>query len=499
MDSGIQGFFKNKTVFLTGGTGFLGKVVTEKLLRTTEVTRIYSLIRPKRGVPIKDRITTWEKDPVFEVLLRTKPDALQRVCPIAGDCLEPDLGISEHDRRILTAEVHVVIHGAATVRFDEVLHLALTINVRATRLMLQLAKQMTNLVSYVHVSTAYSNCVISDIAERFYPEHLHSGSDNILALGDLVSNELLDKITPALVGSYPNTYTYTKALAEDVILREAGNLPLCIFRPAIIMSTYKEPLNGWVDNLFGPMALCFGGARGIMRVTTVDRDAKIGIVPADYCVNVALACAWRTAEKSVKNGKVMKPPIYAFAPSENNLVSYGSFINTSVKYRDIIPLTKMLWYPFVLCISNASLFPLAAFFLHTLPGYLVDMLLRLKGRKPILVNLYRKIHKNIAVLGPFSSTTWNFDTSNTKELRQAMSQEDLKLYDFDMEHLDWEDYFKTAMYGVRLYIGKEQPTAESIAKGLKLGKRLKVIHYAFVSSLVSVASYVLWSLAKLLV
>jgi len=203
----------------------------------------------------------------------------------------------------------------------------------------------------------------------------------------------------------------------------------------------------------------------------VDRDAKIGIVPADYCVNVALACAWRTAEKSVKNGKVMKPPIYAFAPSENNLVSYGSFINTSVKYRDIIPLTKMLWYPFVLCISNASLFPLAAFFLHTLPGYIVDMLLRLKGRKPILVNLYRKIHKNIAVLGPFSSTTWNFDTSNTKELRQAMSQEDLKLYDFDMERLDWEDYFKTAMYGVRLYIGKEQPTAESIAKGLKLEKR----------------------------
>jgi len=123
------------------------------------------------------------------------------------------------------------------VRFDEVLHLALTINVRATRLMLQLAKQMTNLVSYVHVSTAYSNCVISDIAERFYPEHLHSGSDNILALGDLVSNELLDKITPALVGSYPNTYTYTKALAEDVILREAGNLPLCIFRPAISKCT----------------------------------------------------------------------------------------------------------------------------------------------------------------------------------------------------------------------------------------------------------------------
>lgn len=171
------------------------------------------------------------------MLLRTKPDALQRVCPIAGDCLDPDLGISQSDQRILTAEVQIVIHGAATVRFDEALHISLAINVRATRLMLQLAKQMTQLVSFVHVSTAYSNCVVHDIAERFYPEHLNCSSDKILAVGELVSNKLLDAMEPSLVGSFPNTYTYTKALAEDVILREAGNLPLSIFRPAISKCT----------------------------------------------------------------------------------------------------------------------------------------------------------------------------------------------------------------------------------------------------------------------
>ncbi|KAH8353836.1 hypothetical protein KR084_005274, partial [Drosophila pseudotakahashii] len=499
MDNGIQGFFKNKTVFLTGGTGFLGKLITEKLLRTTEVNRIYSLIRPKKGVPIQERISIWEKDPVFEVLLRAKPDALQRVCPIAGDCLDTDLGISESDRRILAAEVHVVIHGAATVRFDEALHLAVAINVRATRLMLQLAKQMTKLISYVHVSTAYSNCVVTDIAERFYPEHLNCSSDKVLALADLVNDETLDKMTPAVVGSFPNTYTYTKALAEDVILREADNLPLSIYRPAIIMSTYKEPLSGWVDNLFGPLGLCFGGALGIMRVTTAHTDATISLVPADYCVNVALACAWKTAEKSVESGKEKRPPIYAFAPSANNLMTNGEFIKSSVAYRDVIPLTKMLWYPFVLCISNPYLFPLAAFFLHTLPGYFIDVLLRLKGRKPMLVKLYQKIHKNIAVLGPFSSTTWNFDTSNTMELRQSMSKEDRNLFDFDMARLDWSEYFKNAMYGMRLYIGKEQPTAESISKGLKLGLRLKILHYALTSSLISAAVFALWSLAKLVV
>jgi len=44
---------------------------------------------------------------------------------------------------------------------------------------------------------------------------------------------LLDNMESALLGSFPNTYTYTKALAEDVILKEAGGLPLCIFRPAV--------------------------------------------------------------------------------------------------------------------------------------------------------------------------------------------------------------------------------------------------------------------------
>lgn len=129
--------------------------------------------------------------------------------------------------------VQVVIHGAAIVRPDEALHLSLATNVRATRQMLELAKQMIRLVSFVHVSSAYSHHSVSPIEERFYPEHLSCRSDRILALSELLGDELLDKLTPVLVGSFPNTCLYTKALAEDVILREAADLPLCILRPSI--------------------------------------------------------------------------------------------------------------------------------------------------------------------------------------------------------------------------------------------------------------------------
>ncbi|KAH8247092.1 hypothetical protein KR032_009192, partial [Drosophila birchii] len=498
MNSGIQEFFNNKTVFLTGGSGYLGKVIIEKLLRTTEVKRIYTLIRPKRGVSIDERITAWEKDPIFEVLLKAKPEALHRICPVVGDCLSPDLDISDADRELLVSEVQVVIHGAATVRFDEPLHVASAINVRATRLMLQLAKQMTQLVSFVHVSTAYSNCVATEIDERFYPENLSCSSDKVLAIANILGNETLDNLTSFLIGSFPNTYTYTKALAEDVIRREAGNLPLCIFRPAIVMSTYKEPIGGWSDNLYGPMALAYGGARGVVRVVMSDPNVRLSVVPAEYCSNLALTCAWKTGVNPGRGCKPESPPIYQFAPSENNEITQKSFIDLLVMNRDFTPLNQMIWYPYVLMIPP-FLFPLAAFFYHIIPGYFLDTLLRLSGRKPILVKTYRKIHKNIKVLRLFSNTTFNFGMENTEKLLAALSKKDRSMFNFDMVPLDWTDYLRCCIGGMRLYIAKEPATQESVSKALRLKNILKVLHIALSLSLATGAGYVFWSLAKLFV
>lgn len=52
----MQQFYQNKSVFVTGGSGFLGKVVIEKLLRSCKVESIYVLIRSKKGKDIATRI-----------------------------------------------------------------------------------------------------------------------------------------------------------------------------------------------------------------------------------------------------------------------------------------------------------------------------------------------------------------------------------------------------------------------------------------------------------
>lgn len=54
------------------------------------------------------------------------------------------------------------------------------------------------------------------------------------------------------MGQCPNTYAYTKAFAEQLLIQEHGQIPVAIVRPTIVTAAMKEPFPGWIDNLNGP-------------------------------------------------------------------------------------------------------------------------------------------------------------------------------------------------------------------------------------------------------
>lgn len=55
--SKIVEFYRDKCVFVTGATGFLGKILVEKLLRASEdIQTIYILVRDKKGKDIHTRM-----------------------------------------------------------------------------------------------------------------------------------------------------------------------------------------------------------------------------------------------------------------------------------------------------------------------------------------------------------------------------------------------------------------------------------------------------------
>lgn len=99
----------------------------------------------------------------------------------------------------------------------------------------------------------------------------------------------------SILGKWPNTYAFTKALSEDLIRMNGKNLPVGMFRPAIVTSSVREPVIGYIDNLYGPTGVVAGAGTGVLRTMHCNPDITANIVPVDMTVNALIASAWDVA------------------------------------------------------------------------------------------------------------------------------------------------------------------------------------------------------------
>lgn len=102
----IQQFYSNSKILITGATGFFGKILLEKLLRSCpDISTIYILIRQKKGKDSKTRAKEILDDVVFHRLKEERPIFGDIVIGIEGDCSLPNLGLTLQDSEILKNEV----------------------------------------------------------------------------------------------------------------------------------------------------------------------------------------------------------------------------------------------------------------------------------------------------------------------------------------------------------------------------------------------------------
>ncbi|KOC68027.1 Putative fatty acyl-CoA reductase [Habropoda laboriosa] len=455
--SPIKNFFNEQSIFITGGTGFVGKLLIEKLLRECPgISFIYLLVRPKKGKDMHQRIEELFDDPVFGMLKEKHPKFRHQIVPIFGDCCEPRFGMSAADRERITREVSIVFHVAATVRFDESLKHAVPINVRAPKDALELCKEMSCLKSFVHVSTAYAYCPHHHIEERIYDPPIEA--DKLLAIVDSIDEELIDQITPRLLGDWPNTYTYTKAVAESIIVREAGDLPVGIFRPSIVISTYQEPLRGWIDNMYGPTGVAAGAGTGILRTIHCDGSKEVSVVPGDLTANALIACAWdvgtRQKSANIEEEKNDKVTIYNYV-SKDNPLTYTQLRSLSELYGLEFPTRRALWYYTFEQHKHKIIHIFYVYLFHLLPAILIDAAMLCTGKQPRMLKIYKKIHKFMDVLDYFTTRDWTFSNDNFKAVLSNLTPEDRDNFFCDITQIQWDRFFRTYVQGIRVYLIKD--------------------------------------------
>jgi alcohol-forming fatty acyl-CoA reductase len=109
--------------------------------------------------------------------------------------------------------------------------------------------------------------------------------------------EDFETIARRFIQPYPNTYTYTKALSEQIVRKYGGSLNVAIVRPAIITTTLQDPIPGYTDNLYGVNGVVMGAGVGVLRILHIDNRLNANIVPADYVVNSIIGLAWYTTKE----------------------------------------------------------------------------------------------------------------------------------------------------------------------------------------------------------
>jgi thioester reductase-like protein len=242
-------------ILLTGATGFLGMETLTRLIDRGE-QQIIVVVRSD------DRDTARRR--LDEVLARLYGDTHTggaRVRAVRGDLLEPGLGLSREDRRLLVESVDRIIHCAASISFELPLEQARAINVGGVARIIELAREIAAggaLRRLVHVSTAY---VSGRHSGSFHEEDLDVGQE------------------------FRNSYERSKHEAE-ARLREAVALPTVIARPSIVVG---HRVSGWTpafNVIYWPMR---AAERGLLAEVPAAPESIVDYVPVDYVADGLLA------------------------------------------------------------------------------------------------------------------------------------------------------------------------------------------------------------------
>ncbi|MEO8746024.1 MAG: HAD-IB family hydrolase [Candidatus Dormiibacterota bacterium] len=495
---------KGKTILVTGSTGFLGKSIVEKCLRSIpEIGRINLAIRSSARRPAADRLEREVlSSPAFKRLKEELGEerfaslVKEKLGVVEIDLGRDGLGLTDAGRDQLRS-CAIVIHSAAAVEFDNPADLSAQTNLLGAARMVEALKATGSRPHLVHVSTAYVGGMLRGLVREAPPHdpglnwrHEAAVLSNLRAPVEEQSRrpEILNKLrseamsrmgpagTPAVARTterlrdrwvkdklikrgrvqanamgFADIYSFTKAMAEHAIVELHGDIPLSIVRPSIIESSLAEPFPGWLEGfrMAEPLILAYG--RGILRDFSGLPDALLDIIPADFVVNTVLAVAANPPPDD-------KPRVYHAASGSRNPLRFREMADQATVYFAKNPLrdrygqavgTPNWTYPtrgeLAARARTALRFVEAAqWVIERLPlgASIAQVSDDLNAERE---RLERGINL-IQLYGVYTEVDCIFDTRNLMSIWERVPEAERKTFPFDPALFKWEHYFQNVHF-----------------------------------------------------
>jgi long-chain acyl-CoA synthetase len=500
----VRAAFRGKHVMLIGVTGFIGKVwLANTLMDLPEVGQIYLLIRRQKSNPAQSRFEKLiDESPVFDPLYAKYGHKFlqflnERVQVIEGDVSQPAFGVAPAVATELRSKLDLIINSSGLTDFNPDLREAVSSNVDAVMNVLQFVRESDH-AGLLHLSTCYAagRCD-GRVDENPRPDYtpiglpgfdaelewksLHRQIDAIQASaeGPVITEELRrqavgkEHAAKDLRGAalenqirknrvrwlrnelteagkrrahelgWPNTYTFTKSLAESLLTKYGPDLRVAVVRPAIVESSVAQPFRGWNEGINTSAALSYLLGTFFRQLPTNERK-RLDVIPVDSVCRGMTLIAAAVMQRRHQH-------VYQLATSVTNPCDMRRSIElTSLAHRkhyralegmeywlrlrfDAIPVSKERY--------NRMSAPAQRAIIKSIQRVAAS----LPFKKAPLAKADRsleKVEKLIQLFEPFILLNeHDFVAENVEKLSFALVPEEKRIFGYDTNSIDWWDYW----------------------------------------------------------
>ncbi|HSE32958.1 MAG TPA: AMP-binding protein [Pyrinomonadaceae bacterium] len=436
-----------------------------------------------------------------------------------GDIAETNFGYSEEEAQAIADDIDVILNSAGNVTFNPTLESALRTNVVGTQNVIAFARRMKR-PALVHVSTCFvagnrSGAVWeSDPVLGYFPRRnelagVEFSVDQEIAdcakLADRVREEARDAMMtaqfrdlarkrlneegrdvddPDALGlavarerkvwtrtrltdlgveraawwGWPNIYTYTKSLGEQLVAAEP-NMTRSIVRPSIVESALSYPFPGWNEGFTTTAPIIFLVRKGQTQIPANEK-LILDITPVDQVASVMLAVA---AQVCVEEPRL----VYQAATGDsnpNNMERIIGFVgldkrrhfqekSTGIKLWNQVtarmeprPVTTTTYERTSVPMFNSAAKKATSLLDRARPrwggGRMVEVIDRMKSSIERVEDLTRETSEAFDMFRPFTvENAYVFRCDNVRSLFERISEDEQTLLDWSPEKLDWYHYW----------------------------------------------------------